>query len=151
MIDKNQLEEILKFKNTNLSISIKEGAVNYGKLNVTEEKKSKPNPGVYLWLVKNIEGFDVMYVGKAGKGIHKRLSEHLAGYTRNPDSKRANSLKELLANHKFEVWFRESEIREVLGKRVSIYSSEEDALILEYNPPLNKSRSAEPNQKELTA
>jgi hypothetical protein len=65
---------------------------------------------VYLWLSQlSSDELEVMYVGKAGKGIKKRLKEHQNGFKRSPTGmKSANLIRQLLAQKKRYLYILEN-------------------------------------------
>ena len=65
---------------------------------------------VYLWLSQlSSDELEVMYVGKAGKGIKKRLKEHKNGFKRSPTGmKCANLIRQLLAQKKRYLYILEN-------------------------------------------
>ena len=65
---------------------------------------------VYLWLSQlSSDELEVMYVGKAGKGIKKRLKEHQDGFKRSPTGmKSANLIRQLLAQKKRYLYILEN-------------------------------------------
>jgi hypothetical protein len=106
--------------------------------------------GVYFWLSKSGSNFEVRYVGKAGSGPKMRMQQHQQG-TNKPESieRRQRIIESFDKKSKsLEIWFRES-VCEPVGtlshKAVSYYSTEEEALITEFNPPLNRAKSSSNN------
>ncbi|WP_139333898.1 hypothetical protein [Bosea sp. TND4EK4] len=91
-------------------------------------------PGVYLWLVSADDGYDVLYVGKAGRTLEVRMAQHGSGSRPASQSKKglqnAAELRKYLPDKPVEVWFRPSE--QVLHLGVQIYqtSLDEEALLL---------------------
>jgi hypothetical protein len=65
---------------------------------------------VYLWLSQlSSDELEIMYVGKAGKGIKKRLKEHQNGFKRSPTGmKSANLIRQLLAQKKRYLYILEN-------------------------------------------
>ena len=141
----------LGFIKTEISITVKpntEEQVVY-KFNIQDDTDGLNNPGVYLFTHENDNppNLDIIYVGKSGKGVNRRMSQHSAGYKRklargdsNAGSKIINMASKLGTNT-FLIWFRESRIspvEEVLDVekiefdsiKLSTYSTEEEALIL---------------------
>lgn len=98
--------------------------------------------GVYLWIARNHNNdLGVIYAGKAGYGIHKRINQHIAGYKRVPEkSALVASIAEKCKSAAIEVWFRTSPSCQVdLGSgEVSMYSIEEETLIRKFSPRLNR-------------
>ena len=140
--------EFLHFKKSTINIYIQNNLINYSGI---DTKGESTTPSVYLWLIINQAGteYDVVYVGKAGKGLNKRHKEHLGGYRTSlkcqSKSKRIKAIEEALeSGRSIEVWFRESDImKSILNSHVWTYSVEEEAFILKYHPLLN---SANPPQ-----
>lgn len=136
------------FEKTDISIDLNhDGHAVYSGINRAKERQNPTRPGVYLWLVLNgkPDEFDVIYAGKAGRGIHKRLSEHQAGYELYRDSDKAKRLREALEKpKKFEVWFKPSDIKCIFEQKVFLNATEEEALILKYRPHLNRSKPIDP-------
>ena len=115
------------------------------------DKELFSDPGIYIIGCRDKYGNLIpIYVGKAGKGINKRFSEHSGGYERTLRKGIPSAgAKKLIAkfseyeSNTFEIWFRRSsslQINEVFGKTalfndmpkecfVSTYSLEEEALI----------------------
>jgi hypothetical protein len=113
-------------------------------------------PGVYLIVVasRSANELDVIYVGKAGRGLNTRLGQHAAGYERKRQSNAeiaANSLERRMIDlDRFlaEIWYRPSvccEVNELFNltvkppRFVSRYSLDEEALIVYFkglNEPL---------------
>jgi len=107
-------------------------------------------PGVYMMLAKQGNGdtFDIIYIGKAGKGVNKRFIEHEAGYKRGiRNGKIAPGINKMIDKFSglqvdiFEVWYRESELtnyHDHFGSNQdsldwsSTYSLEEEILITKY-------------------
>ena len=95
---------------------------------------------VYLWLSQlSSDEFEVMYVGKAGKGIKKRLKEHQNGFKRSPTGmKSANLIRQLLAQKKtLSIYTREYVEIQLFDFTINAYSAEEDALIQGLSPKWN--------------
>lgn len=132
-----------------------------GKVEFPWDVKTNTEPGVYLWLKpkKNNE-FEVHYVGKAGSGPEKRMAQHKQGINKVGNEDRRQQIINTIGireNDYLEIWFRESPKKhtDVSNKKeVSYYSVEEESLIEEYNPPLNRTkrsanRSIEDIESEL--
>ncbi len=100
---------------------------------------------VYVWLALRAAGADgaAMYVGKAGKGIEKRNTEHAGGFIRNGTGrKNAKALAKVLSDPEMRVavMARPSATAELFGFRVSLYAAEEDALCRALRPTLNRAK-----------
>lgn len=104
-------------------------------------------PGVYLIVVANRGSnvVNVIYVGKAGRGLNTRLRQHAAGYERKRQLNAGvatNSLEQKmieLGSSQADIWYRPSENRNVNKlfnlsgappRFVSCYSLDEEALIV---------------------
>ncbi len=100
-------------------------------------------PAVYLWLA-HAAGTDVgevLYVGKAGKGVARRSGQHQGGFTNSGTGrKNAAALRDILADKTMSVTVmaRTSETATLFGKTVSMYATEEDALCALFGPRLNR-------------
>jgi len=116
-------------------------------------KSQTTKPGVYLWLTPKNNGYEVQYVGKAGSGPKRRMHQHEQGINK-PDAKERRDRVSDCFNKKsqsLEIWFRESKyapVGDFSNKPVSYYSTEEEALIAEFNPPLNRAKSPNNNNIE---
>ncbi len=100
-------------------------------------------PAVYLWLAHAVGAAagEVLYVGKAGKGVARRSSQHQGGFTNSGTGrKNAAELLNILADHAMSVTVmgRTSETVTLFGKTVSLYATEEDALCALFGPRLNR-------------
>ena len=152
----------LDFKPSGVSFSVSFGERNIGYHYGQDSGGGQCNkPGVYLFL-----DFDeaasqkakVLYVGKAGKGVRRRMRQHEAGFKRSKEKGIYSTAIERLFTYANErngdkltvaVWFRESQISSVgdvlglgpikldseelenrlKGREVSRFSNEEEALI----------------------
>jgi hypothetical protein len=108
-----------------------------------KKSKSFKNPSVYVWASLRLDDneYEVLYVGKAGKGIDRRCSQHQGGFTNSGTGrKNAEVLKAILnvEGAAIHVFSRESKTTEIFGQEVSLYSVEEDALCAALNPRLNR-------------
>lgn len=123
-------------------------------------------PGVYLIVVtsRDANAFDVIYVGKAGRGLNTRLGQHAAGYERKKQLNAGiatNSLEQRmiqLERSRADIWYRpsdSSDVNELFNIKgappsyVSRYSLDEEALIVYFkglNEPL--ANNAMPPQVE---
>jgi hypothetical protein len=100
-------------------------------------------PAVYLWLAHaaGAELGEVLYVGKAGKGVARRSGQHQGGFTNSGTGrKNAAALCDILADKAMSVTVmaRTSETVTLFGKTVSMYATEEDALCALFGPRLNR-------------
>lgn len=100
-------------------------------------------PAVYMW-VAHADGADqgeILYVGKAGRGIERRCAQHQGGFTGSSTGrKNAAALTEILSASAITVTVmaRQSDTTELFGQTVSLYSTEEDALCARFAPRLNR-------------
>jgi len=96
---------------------------------------------VYVWVASKA-GSDcrVLYVGKAGKGVDLRCTQHMGGFVNSGTGrKNASELKRYLdAGYDVRVYARESSVMEIFGQAVSLYSAEEDALCAALSPVMNR-------------
>ena len=108
------------------------------------EYKSQKHGQVYAWVI----GEEVVYIGMAGKGVQKRLSEHRGGWRGGSPTgilKEAQIRNELEAGRHITIYGRTSDYFEqeveILGKkqlvRFSLVEQEEDALLKEFQPTWN--------------
>lgn len=104
---------------------------------------SSDAPAVYLWLA-HTAGTDVgevLYIGKAGRGVSRRSSQHQVGFTTSGTGrKNATALRDILGdeNMSVTVMARTSETVVLFGKAVSMYATEEGALCALFSPCLNR-------------
>lgn len=97
---------------------------------------------IYLWLSPvEDKQYEVLYVGKAGFGVSKRLKEHKNGFI-NSNTGKKNKVKiiEKLKTSVIYVYTRICPIQEVFGVNVSTYSMEEEAFCIAYDPLWNRQR-----------
>jgi hypothetical protein len=152
----------LGFEETEISFT-----VSHEEKSITYQYPTKCNddqPGVYLFLDEvRSNTAEVLYVGKAGRGMGRRIRQHQAGFYRNKEkgiySKAILRLfkychKQNAAELVVSVWFRKSHLSAVpealgykgneqvfsdqisdrhKGRKVSRFSSEEEALIVLFN------------------
>lgn len=100
-------------------------------------------PAVYLWLAHaaTTDLGEVLYVGKAGKGVARRSGQHQSGFSNSGTGrKNAAALRDILTDESMSVTVmaRTSETVTLFGKTVSIYATEEDALCALFGPRLNR-------------
>lgn len=100
-------------------------------------------PAVYLWLAHaaTTDVGEVLYVGKAGKGVARRSGQHQGGFSNSGTGrKNAAALRDILADRSMSVTVmaRTSETVTLFGKTVSMYATEEDALCALFGPRLNR-------------
>jgi hypothetical protein len=116
-------------------------------------KSESTKPGVYLWLTPKNSGYEVQYAGKAGSGPKRRMQQHEQGINKPDARERRDRICECFdkKSQSLEIWFRVSKCAPVgsfSDKSVSFYSTEEEALIAEFNPPLNRAKSPNNNSIE---
>lgn len=93
---------------------------------------------IYLWIVENDkkDPEKVVYVGKAGKTLRKRNSEHIGGFKGGSISgaRNAEKILEILNSGKtIAVYSRYSEKTNILGvEGISLCEAEEKAMIEHY-------------------
>jgi hypothetical protein len=101
-------------------------------------------PMVYMWLspLAGTSNFDVLYVGKAGYGVTRRVSQHQSGFTHSGTGRDNRRLiaEWLATGRSIEVHRRVSAVHTLLGQKVSLYSAEEQALCECYAPRWNRAR-----------
>lgn len=101
--------------------------------------------GIYMWaspLPGNGDTLDVMYIGKAGYGVERRLSQHRGGFTHSATG-RAN--RELIINwletgRTLRVYARTSKVEAIFGAQTAIYSAEEEAACIAFEPRWNRAK-----------
>lgn len=95
------------------------------------------NPSVYAW----VETDTVKYIGKAGKGIRKRLKEHTQGWNGGSVTgiRKANYISEsvLRTGKPIRLFGRRCDVVRCFGIAVSNISTEESALIKLLDPDWN--------------
>ena len=102
-----------------------------------EELPTKKELGfVYMW-VKKTKGkpTEIVYIGKAGKELHKRCKEQSYGFRNSKRGKiNCNGIKKLLkAGHTIHLYARHSKKRTILGvQNVCLCATEEQALIIKF-------------------
>ncbi|MEY3759316.1 MAG: hypothetical protein RIR39_807 [Pseudomonadota bacterium] len=94
---------------------------------------------VYLWLELDDHKKNIVYVGKAGKKMSNRCSQHEAGFkTSSPGKKHKQRILEGMESKKtYSVYCRKAPIQMVLDEFVCMLSAEEEALIKKINPQWN--------------
>jgi len=110
---------------------------------ITEDEFKQRVPQVYAWVVDGV----IKYIGKAGKGINMRLSQHRGGWRGGSTTgiTKAAYLTEALASNRVEVYGRTCEfIKEeitLFGKKqqveINMIDIEETFLIAELKPDWN--------------
>lgn len=132
------------FKHTHLIEINNNGIPVFKLINHIEHKAS-----IYLWLgeLANDE-YEVLYVGKAGKGVARRFNQHMGGFT---NSKAGRSNRELIEQYiksgkRIVTFARISENYSCFGVQVPAYSTEEEAMCKAFEPLWNRARF--PSDKE---
>lgn len=118
------------------TLALESDSLFFRKIATTHAKAS-----VYLWIAcKSDDNYKVLYVGKAGKGVHLRCTQHAGGFANSVTGrKNATELKRYLREgYEVRVYSRQSSVMEIFGQQVSLYSAEEDALCTLLNPVLNR-------------
>ncbi|TDF39303.1 hypothetical protein EYS14_07200 [Alteromonadaceae bacterium M269] len=93
---------------------------------------SKGHGFVYLWIEELNDSYEVVYVGKAGKTMKSRLSQHKGGFhgRKGIGLKNAEKLKEGIGlGKRYFVYARESPTRKIHGIGVPFESLEELAFM----------------------
>lgn len=151
MISIESLEK-LKFIKKDITITINGGDLEYNNISPKDDE-ANPVSGVYMFLAKKDESneqFNIIYIGKAGKGINKRINEHRNGYKRKvSQGKTTKGIQDMLNICKeldvkeLELWYRESKFKSFseiftdinIGGgdfELSNYSLEEELLIYKF-------------------
>ena len=115
-------------------------------------KSQTTKPGVYMWLTPKNNSYEVQYVGKAGSGPKRRMQQHEQGINKPTAKERRDRIYDCFdkKSQSLEIWFRESKcapVGDFSDKPISHYSTEEEALIAKFNPPLNRAKS--PNNNSI--
>lgn len=103
----------------------------------------RADASVYAWVSPTpgvADEVDVLYVGKAGRGVSKRLRQHRGGFVNSGTGRENRRLiaEWLGTGRSIMVFSRVSAIHEVFGVPVSIYSTEEQALCERFRPRWNR-------------
>jgi len=115
-------------------------------VSISRLAKSK-KPMVYAWvspLDETGKKFKLLYIGKAGGGVAKRLREHEGGF-KNSGAGRKNYallMEALTSDRPVQIYGRISENVEILGQTISMYSAEEEALCDRFSPEWNRAQFA---------
>lgn len=108
---------------------------------------SSTKPMVYAWvspLDESGNNFRLLYIGKAGGGVAKRLRQHEGGF-KNSGAGRKNYaliMEVLTSDHSVQIYGRISDRVEILGQTISMYSAEEEALCDRFSPEWNRAQFA---------
>lgn len=103
----------------------------------------RADASIYVWVSPTagvVNELDVLYVGKAGRGVSKRLREHRGGFV-NSGTGRENRrlISEWIATGRsIMVFSRVAAVHEIFGVHVSAYSTEEQALCERFVPRWNR-------------
>ena len=94
---------------------------------------------VYLWVEVNEKTYNIVYVGKAGKTIRKRMSDHKGGFNggiKSGERKRDLIINGINQNHQYFVFSRKSRTMKVLEEDVPREIIEEIAFIKKFEGKL---------------
>lgn len=99
------------------------------------------NGYVYLWIKTDKDNSQIVYVGKAGKTLKARFTQHLAGFhgsSKTGMRHSKNLVNEINTGACFEIFARKSSSINLFGvEDVCMQSVEEEALIAKYKPGWN--------------
>lgn len=97
---------------------------------------------VYMWVSPTdyVEEFDVLYVGKAGFGVQRRLRQHRGGFINSGAGRQNRALiaEWIAMGRSILVFSRPSAMQVIFGTEVSLYSTEEHALCHRFLPRWNR-------------
>lgn len=104
--------------------------------------RKPPNAAsVYMWVSPTgADEFEVLYVGKAGFGVQRRLNEHRGGFVNSGAGRKNRTLiaEWINGGRNIMVYARVSAAHQVFGIDVSLYSTEEHALWARFLPRWNR-------------
>lgn len=110
---------------------------------------------VYMWVSPGEEQdqFEVLYVGKAGYGVPRRLQQHRGGFVNSGTGRQNRALltQWLGEGRAVRVMTRRSAMQRVFGALVSLYSTEEEALCARFMPRWNRAAFPRAAEAELPA
>lgn len=106
---------------------------------------------LYCWVSPRADAgdCDVLYVGKAGYGVDRRLQQHQGGFVHSGTGRHNRQLITawIAAGRSILVFTRVASTMELFGVEVSLYSSEEEAFCQAFEPLWN--RAAFPGNRPL--
>ena len=125
-----------KFKLTHKLIIKNNDLIKFKKL-----KESKKLPSIYIWLqpLEN-DNYKILYVGKAGRGVDVRFSQHERGVIESTTGKKnAKLIREVLnEDNIIEIYSKTSDTICFFDQKIYAYSSEEEAFAAAYSPLWNR-------------
>ena len=138
-----------KFKLTHKIIIKNNDLIKFKKL-----KESKKLPSIYIWLQPlDNNNYKILYVGKAGRGVDVRFSQHERGFIESATGKKnAKLIREVLnENNNIEIYSKTSETICFFNQKIYAYSSEEEAFAAAYSPLWNRTNflSFQETKKEI--
>ena len=138
-----------KFKLTHKIIIKNNDLIKFKKL-----KESKKLPSIYIWLQPlDNDNYKILYVGKAGRGVDVRFSQHERGFIESATGKKnAKLIREVLnENNNIEIYSKTSETICFFNQKIYAYSSEEEAFAAAYSPLWNRTNflSFQETKKEI--
>jgi hypothetical protein len=91
------------------TIDFSDGTPVYCSINIGDP--AHETPAVYLFCSRQLDWLEIFYVGKAGKGIRKRMEQHRGGFIKRRAEGKKHNLGDALsnriqANHTIEIWLR---------------------------------------------
>jgi len=99
---------------------------------------------VYAFVFHRADGErDIVYLGKAGKGVATRLAQHMAGMKGGSKGghEAASLFREWLASGRaISIWSRVSQAIDVFGIRVTLEDAEETSFLAQITPPPLRNR-----------
>jgi len=138
-----------EFKLTHRIIIKKDNLIKFKKL-----KETKKLPSIYLWLqpLEN-DNYKILYVGKAGRGVDIRFSQHERGFVESTTGKKNAKLIREILNEKnnIEIYSKISKTICFFDQKIYAYSSEEEAFAIKYSPLWNRTNflSFQESKKEI--
>jgi excinuclease UvrABC nuclease subunit len=95
---------------------------------------------VYLWIENNADNISIVYVGKAGKSLDKRLSQHRGGFKNSTTGrKHADRFREGISRGcTYEIYARKSNTKTLFNEKdIPMECVEELAFIKKFQPKWN--------------